>query len=161
MRRARTEDAATIWRIARDSKVLDLNSPYCYMVLCRDFSATCFVAEVARKVVGFVIAYRVPTNPATLFVWQIGVDKAHRGHGIGGQLLMSLVKKNARLSGTWLETTITTSNRASMALFEGLAQRMCAEMVEIPGFGAELFPNPGHEPEPRYRIGPLTVPESE
>ncbi|MGY5138554.1 diaminobutyrate acetyltransferase, partial [Streptomyces nigrescens] len=36
----RVEDGAAIWRIARDSKTLDLNSSYSYLLWCRDFAAT-------------------------------------------------------------------------------------------------------------------------
>ncbi|MFE3738731.1 diaminobutyrate acetyltransferase, partial [Streptomyces sp. NPDC059134] len=36
----RVEDGAAIWRIARDSEVLDLNSSYSYLLWCRDFAAT-------------------------------------------------------------------------------------------------------------------------
>src|SRR3954469_14238353 len=38
-------DGAAIWRIARDSKVLDLNSSYSYLLWCRDFAATSAVAR--------------------------------------------------------------------------------------------------------------------
>lgn len=32
------EDGAAIWRIARDSRTLDLNSSYSYLLWCRDFA---------------------------------------------------------------------------------------------------------------------------
>ncbi|RBL85135.1 diaminobutyrate acetyltransferase, partial [Streptomyces cavourensis] len=41
----RVEDGAAIWRIARDSEVLDLNSSYSYLLWCRDFAATSAVAR--------------------------------------------------------------------------------------------------------------------
>ncbi|MCZ9340443.1 diaminobutyrate acetyltransferase, partial [Streptomyces sp. TRM76130] len=43
--RPRVTDGATLWRIARDSKVLDLNSSYAYLLWCRDFAATSAVAR--------------------------------------------------------------------------------------------------------------------
>lgn len=43
----RVEDGAAIWRIARDSKALDLNSSYSYLLWCRDFAATSVVARDA------------------------------------------------------------------------------------------------------------------
>ena len=48
------DDGVRLWEIARDSKVLDLNSSYAYLLWCRDFSATSIVAEVDGRVVGFV-----------------------------------------------------------------------------------------------------------
>lgn len=148
-------DAGAMWRIVRDSGRLDPNSPYCYLLLCRDFAATCAVAEVAGEVVGFVTAYVPPNQPDTLFVWQIGVTEAFRNRRIAALLLGQLLAREACRGITHIETTVTPSNRPSRALFEGVARHWGAAMHEVPGFGAELFPDPGHEPEPRYRIGPL------
>lgn len=151
-------DAAALWRIVRGSGVLDPNSPYCYMLLCRDFAATCAVAEAEGGVVGFVTAYVPPGRPDTLFVWQIGVDRGRRGAGIGRDLLEQVLARPACRGVTHLETTIAPSNRASRALFEALARDRGAQVTEVRGFGPELFPDPGHEPERRYRIGPLAAP---
>lgn len=41
----RIEDGAAIWRIARDSGSLDLNSSYSYLLWCRDFADTTVVAR--------------------------------------------------------------------------------------------------------------------
>ncbi|MGW7551219.1 diaminobutyrate acetyltransferase, partial [Streptomyces rimosus] len=41
----RVEDGAAIWRIARDSKALDLNSSNSDRLWCRDFAATSAVAR--------------------------------------------------------------------------------------------------------------------
>src|SRR5437879_5926964 len=42
------EDGAAIWRIARDSQTLDLNSSYSYLLWCRDFARTSVVARDDR-----------------------------------------------------------------------------------------------------------------
>ena len=55
------DDGVRLWEIARDSKVLDLNSSYAYLLWCRDFSATSIVAEVDGRVVGFVSGYTRPS----------------------------------------------------------------------------------------------------
>lgn len=150
-------DAPAIWQLVRDSGVLDPNSAYCYMLLCRDFSGTCAVAEADGRVVGFVTGYRPPAEPDVLFVWQIGVDPAFRGRGVAHRLLGDVLTRDACTGVTHVETTITPGNRASKALFARLALRMGVSMTEVPGFGAELFPEPGHEPERRFRIGPFPV----
>lgn len=155
----READARSIWRIVRDSGVLDPNSPYCYLLLCRDFAASSAVAEAGGEVIGFVTAYVPPGQPDTLFVWQIGVDPAYRGNGIGRRLLERLLTREVCRRLTRLETTVSPSNHASRALFEGVARRMGAAFSEVPGFGAEMFPDAAHEPERRYRIEPLAVPE--
>ncbi|MFQ5507924.1 MAG: diaminobutyrate acetyltransferase [Leptospirillia bacterium] len=159
-REPREADAAAMWRTVRDSGVLDPNSPYCYLLLCRDFASTCAVAEVADEVVGFVTAYVPPNQPDTLFVWQIGVAETFRNNRIATLLLAQLLGREACRGITHIETTITPSNHASRALFEGLARPLGAALTEVPGFGAELFPEAGHEPEIRYRIGPLGGPDT-
>lgn len=61
----RVDDGAAIWRIARDSEVLDLNSSYSYLLWCRDFAATSVVARGADgEPVGFVTGYLRPEAPA-------------------------------------------------------------------------------------------------
>jgi L-2,4-diaminobutyric acid acetyltransferase len=53
-------DGPHLWRLARDSRVLDLNSSYAYLLWCRDFAATSVVAKVDGNVVGFVTGYVRP-----------------------------------------------------------------------------------------------------
>lgn len=154
-RRPRETDGAAIWEIVRDAGPLDLNSAYCYLVLCRDFGETCLVAEEGGRVVAFVTGYRMPDRPATLFVWQIGVDTAHRGAGLATRLLKELLGRPGCRGVRFLETTIGPSNAASRALFQGLARDLGTPFAAAGEFGAHLFPGAGHEPEVRYRIGPL------
>jgi L-2,4-diaminobutyric acid acetyltransferase len=158
-RRPREADGAAVWEIVRDAPPLDLNSAYCYLVLCRDFGETCLVAEDGDRVVAFVTAYRMPDRPDTLFVWQIGVDADHRGAGLASRLLKDLLARPGCRGVRFLETTIGPSNRASRALFQGLARDLGTRFDEAGGFGADVFPGPGHEPEVRHRIGPLDAGE--
>ncbi|MFH8611338.1 diaminobutyrate acetyltransferase [Streptomyces sp. NPDC018029] len=150
-------DGATIWRIARDSKVLDLNSSYSYLLWCRDFAATSVVARDADgEPVGFITGYIRPERPNTLVVWQVAVDHAQRGRGLAGALLDGLTSKVAAGRAlTAVETTITPGNTASERLFTSYAARHGASLERTVLFDAGLFPDGGHEPEVLYRIGPL------
>lgn len=145
------KDGAAIWRIARDSGKLDLNSSYAYLLWCHDFADTSVVARVGDEVVGFVIGYRRPQAPDTLVVWQVAVDAGQRGRGTAGALLDSLVRRTATRR---VETTITPDNAASIALFRSLAGRWGAEMSVAGEFAAREFPD-DHETEVLYRIGPF------
>ncbi|WP_282796383.1 diaminobutyrate acetyltransferase [Streptomyces sp. CC224B] len=152
-------DGAAIWRIARDSKVLDLNSSYSYLLWCRDFAATSAVARDADgEPVGFVTGYVRPDAPRTLVVWQVAVDHAHRGRGLAAALLEGLTAKVAAERGTdTVETTITPGNTASERLFTSYAERHGARVERTVLFDAALFPGDdgGHEPEVLYVIGPV------
>jgi L-2,4-diaminobutyric acid acetyltransferase len=150
------DDGVEVWRIARDSKVLDVNSRYAYLLWCRDFAETTVVARAGRRVLGFVTGYRRPEEPNTLLVWQVAVDAAARGQGLAGRMLNSLFDRVPEVDH--LETTITPDNDASIALFTKFAKRRGAPVKVDELFSGELLA-PGehddHEPENKYRIGPI------
>ncbi|MFJ2610152.1 MULTISPECIES: diaminobutyrate acetyltransferase [unclassified Streptomyces] len=150
-------DGAALWRIAKDSKALDLNSSYSYLLWCRDFAATSAVARAEDgEPVGFITGYVRPDRPHTLLVWQVAVDESHRGRGLAGALLDGLAARTvAELGITTVETTITPGNTASERLFESFAERNDARLEREVLFGTGLFPDEPHEPEVLHRIGPL------
>ncbi|AXB45567.1 diaminobutyrate acetyltransferase [Amycolatopsis albispora] len=151
-------DGAELWRIARDSQKLDLNSPYAYLLWCRDFADTSVVARSGDAAVGFVIGYRKPSDPETALVWQVAVDASQRGKGLAGALLDALFDRLVGQGVRYLETTITPDNQASIKLFESFAKRWEADLESAELFSSDDFPedNVVHEPEDLYRIGPLT-----
>ncbi|TLS42587.1 diaminobutyrate acetyltransferase [Streptomyces montanus] len=156
--RPEVADGAALWRIAKDSRTLDLNSSYSYLLWCRDFAGTSVVArDTAGEAVGFVTGYVRPEQPHTLLVWQVAVDAAYRGRGLAAALLDGLtaqVVKNHAL--TSVETTITPGNTASERLFTSYAERHRATVEREVLFDTEHFPDGPHAPEVLYRIGPLS-----
>jgi L-2,4-diaminobutyric acid acetyltransferase len=151
-------DGAALWRIARDSKTLDLNSSYSYLLWCRDFAGTTVVArDGGGEPVGFVTGYLRPDRPRTLLVWQVAVDAAYRGRGLAATLLDDLVARGSREHRiTAVETTITPGNTASERLFTSFAARHGAGVEREVLFDTGLFPDGPHDPEVLYRIGPLS-----
>lgn len=150
----RASDGAALWRIARDSETLDLNSSYSYLLWCRDFTDTSVVARIDGEPVGFVTGYLRPTTPDTLMVWQVAVDGAQRGKGLAAALLDGLLHRVIPLGVRYLETTVTEDNTASNRLFDSLAGRWSVREQRTELFGANDFPD-GHAPEFLYRIGPF------
>ncbi|MEW2439758.1 diaminobutyrate acetyltransferase [Streptomyces caniferus] len=156
----RVEDGAAIWRIARDSKALDLNSSYSYLLWCRDFAATSVVArDTEGEPAAFVTGYIRPERPDTLVVWQVAVDDAHRGQGLAAALLDGLsARAGKELGMRFVETTITPDNAASNRLFASFAERHSVPIKREVLFDAGLFPEQGHEPEVLHLIGPFAPP---
>ncbi|HIW46795.1 MAG TPA: diaminobutyrate acetyltransferase [Candidatus Yaniella excrementigallinarum] len=145
-------DGAAMWRLTRDTGVLDLNSSYQYLLWCRDFSATSVVAvDADEHVLGFITAFLRPDDPSTLMVWQVGVDDAARGQGLASRMLDYLVTTTGAQT---LETTVTDDNTASNRLFAALAQRHAAQHDITPLFTPAMYPD-GHDTEYLHRIGPL------
>ncbi|RAI89557.1 diaminobutyrate acetyltransferase [Paenibacillus pabuli] len=151
-RKPSTKDGANIWRLAKESKLLDLNSPYCYIMLCDLFKGTCAVAELDEEIVGFVSAFRIVERPATLFIWQITVAESYRGKGIGLSLLQQICMREENSKIQIVETTISPSNVPSLSLFRKFAENMESRCEELTGYPAHLFPGSGHEDEKLFRI---------
>lgn len=140
-------DGPEIWALARRVG-LDVNSPYAYVMWGDHFADTSLVAVRRGSVAAFTLGFLLPASPRDLFIWQIGVDEGHRGSGLAGRMLDTLV---ASTGAATVEATVTPSNAASAALFRGLAARHGGTAQEGLAYGEDLFP-PGHEAEIRFRI---------
>ncbi len=150
VRTAIIDEGALIWELARDAGGVDLNSPYAYMALCRNFHETCVVAEVFGTPAGFITAYRIPSRPHVLFVWQVAVLPEFRGLGIGKRMLEGLVERPACTGVRKLESTVTPNNKASEALFSAFAKARSAELDITTGFTRDDFPE--DEPQEHERL---------
>ncbi|MFG2000238.1 diaminobutyrate acetyltransferase [Spirillospora sp. NPDC048911] len=152
------EDGRELWRMARESQVLDVNSPYSYTLWCRDFAGTSVVARSGDEACGFITGYVRPQQPDTFFVWQVAVDRAHRGRGLARRMLDELGDRMAARGCRYLEATVTPANTASTAMFESFARDQGCALARRPLFGSEHFPpGHGHDPEVLFRIGPLAA----
>ncbi len=159
LRKPREEDGKAIWQLVKDTGVLDLNSPYSYLILCKYFKDTCVVVEEKngnKKIVGFISAFCPPTEQSTVFVWQVAVDEAHRGKGLGMAMLKDLLGRKACEGVRFLEITVTPSNLPATNLYRKLAENLGTACEESTCFPAELFPGTGHEAEWMFRIGPFS-----
>ena len=158
IRRPSVGEGAQLWHLAARSS-LDLNSSYAYLLFCRDFSDTCRLAHVGAVPAGFVLGYRRPESPETLFVWQVTVDESARGRRLASSMLDDLLHDLGRteVPVSYVEATITADNVASQQLFRSLARRWGgAEVQTTDLFAAEHFPE-DHDGEALWRIGPITL----
>lgn len=145
-----------MWRIAKESGQLDLNTSYMYLLFARDFAETCRVALHNGEVVAFVLGYRRPENEDCLFIWQVAVDENSRSGGIAGKMLDDLVQAS-QLEGKpirTIETTVTDDNIPSRRLFSRFADRWDAELNTRALFQEDIFPDE-HEAERLHKIGPI------
>jgi L-2,4-diaminobutyric acid acetyltransferase len=142
-----------MWALVKACGSLDVNTPYAYLMACRNFADTCLVAESEGELAGAVLAYRQPTAPTALFVWQVGVSPDFRGRGLGLDMLAHLVGRIVP-AVSHVEATITPSNVPSQSLFRALARRLEAPLTEQPWLSSDAFPV-SHEAEDMFRIGPF------
>jgi L-2,4-diaminobutyric acid acetyltransferase len=146
-RAPRAEVGPAITALIADCPPLDTNSAYCILLQCTHFADTCVVAERAGVLAGWASAYRPPSAPDQLFVWQIAVHRAARGAGLGTQLLEALLARPGAKGATGLLTTITAPNAASWALFDAFARRCGGPMHRRPIFDRDAHFAGAHDTE--------------
>lgn len=134
---------------------LDKNSVYCNLLQCTHFSTTSVAAIVNNRIVGFISAYCPPSDPKTLFVWQVVVDEMVRGHGIAKRMLNWLIDLPACKTAFKLSTTITLNNGASRALFESFARDCHAHLAKSVLFQRDAHFAGSHDDEYLYCVSPL------
>lgn len=150
-------DGPWMRRLAAESGTLDVNSPYAYLLWCRDFSATSVVGCVGDSVACFVTGYLRPDEPDVLFVWQVATDAAHRGRGLARRALDALVDRvTQHRPVAQLEATVTPDNVASARLFASFARARDAALTNQSLFTEHDFAGADHDEEVLYRIGPLS-----
>lgn len=147
-----------IFSLVENTKVLDLNSEYLYLLQTTHFKDTCCVAIVSDEIVGFVSAYKLPNKTNTLFVWQVAVDERFRGQNLAKMMMISILKRDENSDTNYINTTVSPSNKSSVRAFEKLAVDLKTKMVSKNFFEKEDFIDQ-HEEEVLYEIGPFKLKE--
>jgi L-2,4-diaminobutyric acid acetyltransferase len=151
-------DGPAVSELIAASPPLDPNSAYCNLLQCTDFADSCVVAEQDGVLVGWISGYRPPAAPGIFFVWQVAVAASMRGQRLASRMIEALLARAEQHGATHLTTTITQDNRASWALFEGLARRWAAPIEKAARFEREPHFAGAHATEWQVRIGPLPRP---
>lgn len=157
-RNPKVADGAELWAMVAQDPVLDTNSCYAYLLLCRHFSRTCLAAFQGGSLAGFVTGYIPPDEPDVIFVWQIAVSPKMRKQGLARRMLRRLLALPACAKVRYLEATVSPSNEASQRLFRSLAEELKVPFQAGQGFHREHFRELEHEDEPLIRIGPWENP---
>jgi L-2,4-diaminobutyric acid acetyltransferase len=151
----RAEDGPGIHQLIAACPPLDTNSLYCNLLQVSHFADCCVLAESRDGIVGWISGYRLPSDPQVLFVWQVAVGATMRGQGLGRRMLTQLLARPALADIRTLTTTITPSNQASWALFQGFARSLNAALQHRPHFHCDQHFAGAHETEHLVTIGPL------
>lgn len=152
--------AKDIYKLVEETKVLDLNSEYLYLLQSTHFKNTSAIAVLNEKVVGFVSAYKLPEKNNALFIWQVAIDEKLRGQDLANKLMLHILKRKENLDLNYIHTTVSPSNKSSIRAFEKLAEKLKTNVVSKEFFEKEDFINQ-HEEEVLYEIGPFKIKEKE
>ena len=134
---------------------LDTNSAYCNLLQCDHFADTSVAATRDKNLVGFISGYRIPARPDTLFIWQVAVAESARGIGLATRMLQAILSRPQADGIRYLETSITTDNDASWALFKKLAGTLCCTLSAGDWMNKEKHFSDQHASEQLVRIGPF------
>ena len=154
------KDGPTVFQLINHCPPLDSNSLYCNLLQCTHFADTSVAATVRDELVGFISGYLIPGQTDTLFIWQVAVANEARGQGLGTRMLKNILSRPQCDQVVYLETTITESNRASWALFEGMAEKLDAQTNTSVLFDRKQHFAGGHESEILVCIGPFNLSSS-
>lgn len=155
LRMPRSEDGFALHQLVARCAPLDPNSVYCNLLQCSHFAGTAVAAERAGELVGFVSGYIPPTQPDTLFIWQVAVDARARGAGLARRMLLEILRRDTCREVRYIETTITPDNAASWALFRGLARTLDVPTQDNVHFDCNTHFGGQHASEHLLRIGPF------
>lgn len=122
---------------------------------CSHFSSTSVAAFSQDEIVGFISAYIIPDKPNVLFIWQVAVGTQARGQGLATRMLQHILDRPCCKDINYLETTITQSNKASWALFNGLSNKLNTQVHSSIMFDREQHLDNAHATEMLVRIGPF------
>ncbi|MBE0435553.1 MAG: diaminobutyrate acetyltransferase [Methylomicrobium sp.] len=149
------EVGAQVHRLISECPPLDPNSMYCNLLQSSHFSETAVAAKIGDELVGFVSGYRIPQRPDTLFVWQVAVGEKARGQGLATRMLLAILARPVNQDINRIETTITPNNKASWALFEGLAKKLDTQIGSAVMFDKTRHFADQHETEMLVKVGPF------
>ena len=156
MRRPLPADGPAVTELIAACPPLDTNSRYSTLIQCSHFAEHCIVAEQDGAMMGWISGHRLPSDPATFFIWQVAVAPQARGLGLASRMIDELLARPAQAGVTHLITTVTEDNAASWALFNGLARQRGVTLVRKLLFDRETHFAGHHASEYEARIGPLT-----
>lgn len=152
-------DGASVFRLIGRCPPLDINSMYCNLLQCTHFAGTSVVAvqtvNTNEELVGSISAYLIPEREDTLFIWQVAVDERARGIGLAGNMLKHILDRPQCSQITYLETSITESNKASWALFESLANKLGTTLEKSVMFDRDKHLAGEHDTEFLAHLGPF------
>ena len=150
-------DASALHALVARCPPLDRNSLYCNLLQCTHFAPTCALARRAGRVVGFVSGYRPPAAPEVLFIWQVAVDPAARGESLARRMILAILARPDCRAVRRLHTTVTSSNRRSVAMFSRLALDLGAALATTVHFDRHVHLAGRNETENLLDIGPFTT----
>ena len=108
---------------------------------------TSVVAELNGELVGWALAYVLPFDPETLFIWKVEVGEDVSDTGIAALMLGHLMRQDACSKVTRVQTSIPSDDEDAWSLFRRFASWQHSQMQIEPFVTQALFPKDRHRNE--------------
>ncbi|KUJ76214.1 hypothetical protein AVO45_12940 [Ruegeria marisrubri] len=145
MRAPTAEDGKTIAALAQRAEQEVVGELLGALAEVGDFGETSIIAELNGEVVGAVLAYVLPYDPQTLFIWQVTVAEGEEGKGLASLMLGQLMRRDACADVTRVQTAIPSSDEHAWTLFRRFAHWQRTRMDIQPFVTQALKPHRRHE----------------
>ncbi len=111
------------------------------------YRKTSVVAELDGQPVGVALAYIPPYDPETLFIWQLTLAEHEQDKGLASLMLGQLIRREACVGVTRVQTTISADNEPAWSLFRRFARWQRSRLDIRPFITQALDPHRRHEGE--------------
>lgn len=108
---------------------------------------TSVVAELDGRLVGWALAYVLPFDPETLFIWKVEVSEDAADTGIAALMLGHLMRQDACAKVTRVQSSIPSDDEDAWSLFRRFASWQRSQMRIEPFVTQALFPKDRHRNE--------------
>ncbi|WP_370402705.1 GNAT family N-acetyltransferase [Sulfitobacter sp. JB4-11] len=108
---------------------------------------TSVVAELDGTLVGWALAYVLPFDPETLFIWKVEISEGAGDAGLASLMLGHLMRQDACRGITRVQTSIRSDDEDSWSLFRRFASWQRSRMQIQPFVTQALFPQKRHKNE--------------
>ncbi len=129
----RTEDQEAIGNLLGELAAFD------------DYKEFSIIAELDGDLVGAMLAYVLPYDPETLFIWQVGVSEGEADKGLASLMLGQVMRRDVCTDVTRVQTVITSNDERTWAFFRRFARWQRSRMDIQPFITQALTPYRRHE----------------
>ena len=145
LRAPKGQDKAGIIALSKGTGSDVMGDVHGSLVANRFSPETSVVAELDGELVGWALAYVLPFDPETLFIWTVEVSEAAEDTGLSSLMLGHLMRQNACLNVTRVQTCIPSDEEDNRALFRRFANWQRSKMKIEPFVTQALFPRNRHK----------------
>jgi L-2,4-diaminobutyric acid acetyltransferase len=145
LRLPRPQDAAQVTELARNAKQAVLGRLLKDLAAFDRYMETSIVAELDDELVGAVLAYTLPYDPETLFIWHVGIADGEKNKGLSSLMLGQLMRRQACAGITRVQTIIPSSDGHAWTLFRRFAKWQHSRLQIQPFYTKELSLSERHD----------------